>query len=828
MALSLKLTDGTTELDLLGSVYGARRNTLDFGTPDLLRAMHGNIFQSSWGMTGHARGRRTVNMQLRVLSSTLADLTGALTDLQDALERTRSYAQFSIGTRWVLEYDPGTGITYSLGVQDGVFLQPPTDRNTNLRATNPHIAGGSLVLECDPFWEGPEETVENYVADPSFEVAGTPLADHTENITATGTTAQDSTQAKYGDKSLKLVMTNAGGSGEVVERTQVLLDVDGGETWSFAVWFHVTELTSCKAVLVALYNDSGGPTESTVERTTITSDWVQVRLEGELVPGDATQVTLKYRLESTAASATGAGYVDGLMAVEASTIPTAFVSGRAIKNHFDDDGQAHIPYIDIHPNAGDVPAKVQLKLTEAEAHTKVFIGARHAGRQYDDGLYHEGEDFSSFTSEPGDGTASGGAYGQFQPQPTIDAVSSSTGVNTQNQIHAHGCSGDDRLLLVGVTIWDDAPAHPTGITYGSAPALAMTLIASATIDANRRISWWRLVAPATGSHNIIVATAALRDRINVVAVSFEHVHQTVFLGAVATASGTSTTPGVPVVSDVGDLVIDLMGSAPASHAEDSAQTERAAQTNDVPVSTSTKRAEGASTDMDWTLGASVAWDIFGVAVKPVTAGAGNGTAAAPNVVTRAIAAPPRGRYQVLARLSNPDGGQWGVAMGYSYGGVTVDPVVSGNYSSIAAAQTAFHLLDVGTIVIPPGNVPDGSTVGTFTLRLAFYLLDSVDDNDYRLRCDYVLLRPVDFGSSYAEKASGADVVVPDSISREPQLTLLDSSDVFQSIPQQRGAPIYADPDGTRVYVLYDNGSGAAITLGATVAVRIVPRFLQVG
>jgi len=224
-----------------------------------------------------------------------------------------------------------------------------------------------------------------------------------------------------------------------------------------------------------------------------------------------------------------------------------------------------------------------------------------------------------------------------------------------------------------------------------------------------------------------------------------------------------------------------------------------------------------TTTMAWTV-SSGPWAIIGVAVKPTY------TAAVPKVFTKSVTTPPVGAYRVLARILG-NTGDYGVAMGYAYGGVTQDPTVSTQYAAIAAATTVWHILDIGSIIIPPATLPNGATIGTLTLRLCAYR--TIGAVAYNLDVDWVMLLPVDYGSSYAAKTSGTDVVVTDTISRAPTLALWNTSDVFQSRPQQEGTPPDIDPDGSRLYLACDDGVDATITDGYNVAVRIVPQFVMV-
>jgi len=252
----------------------------------------------------------------------------------------------------------------------------------------------TLELICEPFAYGAEETIENFVADPGFEVAGTALADWTQNHTGNGTSARDTSVKKDGNGSLKLVMTSSDDD-EIIERHQTLADVDAGEVWSFQCWVRVDALSNCKVVMGLDYNTG---TDVTVETTTVNaSSFVKLTSNNNTVPGSVTSMVLRLRLEATDDSATGTVYIDNVVAVQASAVPSAWASSRSIANHYDDAAQASTNYIDIHDVPGDVPALLQVKVAEGQSHDELWMGARHAGRQYDDDIILEGEDGTAST-----------------------------------------------------------------------------------------------------------------------------------------------------------------------------------------------------------------------------------------------------------------------------------------------------------------------------------------------------------------------------------------------------------------------------------------------
>jgi len=421
---TLRTDDSGTVLALNdGTNYSVQQDGFNAPAPARRMAVGGqSLFRHGADLLERVYENRVVNLRLWIMGSSRDNLITNINAINAALERAAEYAAFGLGSQLLFrrQWDSATNAS-DFHVLEGVLtLEGET---TTLHAKNNRIAA-VLHLLCKPFVLGSAITASNYVFDPSFEIAGTALADWTENITATGTTARSTAQAKYGTASLLLTMTNSGASGQVVERTQVLTDVDAAEVWSYSAWINFTALSNAKAVLVALYND-GGATQVTVERTTVTSGWVQITLANQTVPAGATQVTLKLRLESTASSATGTLYFDGAMAVLASSVPEIFVSGRDVYNHYDDDGQAHINYVDIYGVPGDLPALCQIKLTENEAHTEFWAGARHSGRLDDGSIWIEGEsttdneintpaNFTYSSNSTADAAASNGAMEQTE------------------------------------------------------------------------------------------------------------------------------------------------------------------------------------------------------------------------------------------------------------------------------------------------------------------------------------------------------------------------------------------------------------------------------
>ncbi|MDQ2977360.1 MAG: right-handed parallel beta-helix repeat-containing protein, partial [Acidobacteriota bacterium] len=215
---------------------------------------------------------------------------------------------------------------------------------------------------------------------------------------------------------------------------------------------------------------------------------------------------------------------------------------------------------------------------------------------------------------------------EVRAQIAVDSVSGVTGPSsnqtTQTWSHTVG-AGSNRILIVGVSFKNGA-ANVNSITYGGT---ALVSIGSRTdAGTNTKIEIWKLVAPASGTANIVVTLSAAK-RIVAGSVSFTGVDQTTPNGAFASNVGSNNTPTVNVASAVGELVIDTLATqGDASPATVSVgQTQRWNRTtgandgNEVLGGGSTKPG-AATVTMSWTLGQGQAWSIGAIALKPAPLG----------------------------------------------------------------------------------------------------------------------------------------------------------------------------------------------------------------
>jgi len=114
---------------------------------------------------------------------------------------------------------------------------------------------------------------------------------------------------------------------------------------------------------------------------------------------------------------------------------------------------------------------------------------------------------------------------------------------------AHTCTGSDRILLVAAFDDSGGASLITGVTYNS---VALTKIAEVQVLDNRWVTLWYLVAPATGSNNVVI-TASASTVIAGISGSYTGAAQTgqpdSFATNTSTASTSLTTTTTVVASD---------------------------------------------------------------------------------------------------------------------------------------------------------------------------------------------------------------------------------------------------------------------------------------
>lgn len=207
----------------------------------------------------------------------------------------------------------------------------------------------------------------------------------------------------------------------------------------------------------------------------------------------------------------------------------------------------------------------------------------------------------------------------------LDAATSSSSTASSTLTFSHTVAGSDRVLMVGVS-WQTGAvnnATVTGVTYNG---VAMTLVDEQAppdpFNQTLGASLWRLVAPATGTHNVVITISNTSDVILGGATSWTGVDQTTPLGTSAKATAQSgTTATVNVSSATGEVVVDVViGLDPISVG--AGQTSRYATTGIGLTGAGSSEPGAGTVTMSWTV-ANYAWRIVAVPLKPVAAAAGN-------------------------------------------------------------------------------------------------------------------------------------------------------------------------------------------------------------
>jgi prepilin-type N-terminal cleavage/methylation domain-containing protein len=157
----------------------------------------------------------------------------------------------------------------------------------------------------------------------------------------------------------------------------------------------------------------------------------------------------------------------------------------------------------------------------------------------------------------------------------VDAVSSGTtaaDTDTSMTVAHTTASGSDRLMLVGISYNNDGYETVTGVTYNTVP---LTLVGTAARDDDATIYIYRLVAPDTGTHDVVITFSSALDHGAVAGVmTFTGVEQTTPLGTFASAFGDGNA-SVTVSSAADELVFSVVSAEYATSLTPSGtQTER--------------------------------------------------------------------------------------------------------------------------------------------------------------------------------------------------------------------------------------------------------------
>ena len=199
----------------------------------------------------------------------------------------------------------------------------------------------------------------------------------------------------------------------------------------------------------------------------------------------------------------------------------------------------------------------------------------------------------------------------------IDGTAS-TGSTTGTSITiSHTTSGTDRLMLVGVSINDDDDETVSSVTYNGD---GLTFVGAANESDDARTEIWRLVAPDTGTHNVVINFSANLDKAAVAGVmTFTGVDQTTPLGTFANNNDDDSGPAAVTVSSAVDELVFAVATAEDEVVSLTTQSPAAEHWNlglSNDIGAGATEAGAASVTVDWTFAGSDHWSAAGVSIKP--------------------------------------------------------------------------------------------------------------------------------------------------------------------------------------------------------------------
>jgi len=203
----------------------------------------------------------------------------------------------------------------------------------------------------------------------------------------------------------------------------------------------------------------------------------------------------------------------------------------------------------------------------------------------------------------------------------IDDGTPSTGSTTGSSLTiSHTTSGTERLMLVGVTINQGAHEKVASVTWNGTN---LSFVGQKHGHPDVRVEIWSLLAPETGTHNVVVTfDKNLQHSGSAGVLTFTNVDQTTPLGTFAKEKGSGAGPLTVDVPSAPDELVFAVGAS-----EDGALTVGAGQTQRWNItsgsSPETHHSAGSTEDgaasvtMSWTLGSSADyWAIGAVPIKP--------------------------------------------------------------------------------------------------------------------------------------------------------------------------------------------------------------------
>jgi hypothetical protein len=206
----------------------------------------------------------------------------------------------------------------------------------------------------------------------------------------------------------------------------------------------------------------------------------------------------------------------------------------------------------------------------------------------------------------------------------VDATSFTTNVANQTAggtttvSHVVG-SGSNMLLIVSISTWNNGGtgAGCSSVTYGGT---AMTLVRAGVANGAFYTEQWALVAPTSGTANIVATVAGKTDKLGMGNVSFSGADQTTGIDVSTNAIGTvGTVTASLTTTAAGEYLVDaashLSANNPSSHTGTQIYSDAASGTS--TVSQYGTATTAGTNSMSWSYpDPGDGWSYSVLAVKP--------------------------------------------------------------------------------------------------------------------------------------------------------------------------------------------------------------------
>ena len=198
----------------------------------------------------------------------------------------------------------------------------------------------------------------------------------------------------------------------------------------------------------------------------------------------------------------------------------------------------------------------------------------------------------------------------------VDSVSQGSTANQASITISHTTSGTNRLMLVGISMQPEGESV-TSVTYNGT---SLTLVGTEENSGGKaRVEIWQLVAPAIGTHDVVVNLSGTSHKgVAVGVMTFTGINQTNPTLAFSANSGNSTTASTTVASATDDVVFAIVQSHKGLSATPGAgQTEYWDIVVDNADGSGTLAAGALSVSASWTVNNDL-WSVAAVSVQADT------------------------------------------------------------------------------------------------------------------------------------------------------------------------------------------------------------------